>query len=131
RGLEERREAVLKSIDEQKKLTPELRSSIESADSKQRPEERAALVAEPVEQALHAAVAHRQLHDRNAETLGRYPRDGGPAALVVVDLLDALVERVGDGTGGGDLPRRGLVTEDRAGITGERELQEDPGHADR
>jgi protein Tex len=39
RALEERREAVLKSIDEQKKLTPELRTSIEAADSKQRLED--------------------------------------------------------------------------------------------
>ena len=39
RGLEERREAVLKSIDEQKKLTPELRAAIEAADSKQRLED--------------------------------------------------------------------------------------------
>jgi uncharacterized protein len=39
RALEERREAVLKSIDEQNKLTPELRASIEAADSKQRLED--------------------------------------------------------------------------------------------
>ena len=39
RALEERRQAVLKSIDEQGKLTPELRASIESADSKQRLED--------------------------------------------------------------------------------------------
>jgi len=39
RALEERRAAVLKSIDEQKKLTPELRASIEAADSKQRLED--------------------------------------------------------------------------------------------
>jgi uncharacterized protein len=39
RSLEERREAILKSIDEQKKLTPELRAAIESADSKQRLED--------------------------------------------------------------------------------------------
>jgi uncharacterized protein len=39
RALEERREAVLKSIEEQKKLTPELRASIEAADSKQRLED--------------------------------------------------------------------------------------------
>jgi protein Tex len=39
RELEERRTAILKSIDEQNKLTPELRSSIEAADSKQRLED--------------------------------------------------------------------------------------------
>ncbi len=39
RELEERRAAILKSIDEQKKLTPELRASIEAADSKQRLED--------------------------------------------------------------------------------------------
>ncbi len=39
RELEERRTAILKSIDEQKKLTPELRASIEAADSKQRLED--------------------------------------------------------------------------------------------
>jgi protein Tex len=39
RELEERRAAVLRSIEEQKKLTPELRASIESADSKQRLED--------------------------------------------------------------------------------------------
>jgi protein Tex len=39
RALEERREAVLKSIQEQNKLTPELRASIEAADSKQRLED--------------------------------------------------------------------------------------------
>ncbi len=39
RALEERRAAVLKSIDEQKKLTAELRASIEAADSKQRLED--------------------------------------------------------------------------------------------
>jgi protein Tex len=39
RALEERREAVLKSIEEQNKLTPELRASIEAADSKQRLED--------------------------------------------------------------------------------------------
>ena len=35
RELEERREAVLKSIDEQGKLTPELRAAIEAAPTKQ------------------------------------------------------------------------------------------------
>ncbi len=39
RALEERRTAVLKSIEEQNKLTPELRASIEAADSKQRLED--------------------------------------------------------------------------------------------
>ena len=39
RELEERRGAILKSIDEQKKLTPELKASIEAADSKQRLED--------------------------------------------------------------------------------------------
>jgi protein Tex len=39
RALDERREAVLKSIEEQNKLTPELRASIEAADSKQRLED--------------------------------------------------------------------------------------------
>ena len=39
RALEERRAAVLKSIEEQNKLTPELRASIEAADSKQRLED--------------------------------------------------------------------------------------------
>jgi uncharacterized protein len=39
RELEERRAAILKSIEEQKKLTPELRASIEAADSKQRLED--------------------------------------------------------------------------------------------
>lgn len=39
RELEERRAAILKSIDEQKKLTPELKASIEAADSKQRLED--------------------------------------------------------------------------------------------
>jgi uncharacterized protein len=39
RELEERRTAILKSIEEQNKLTPELRSSIEAADSKQRLED--------------------------------------------------------------------------------------------
>jgi uncharacterized protein len=39
RELEERRAAILKSIDEQKKLTPELKASIENADSKQRLED--------------------------------------------------------------------------------------------
>lgn len=39
RELEERRAAILKSIDEQKKLTPELRASIEAADTKQRLED--------------------------------------------------------------------------------------------
>jgi uncharacterized protein len=39
RSLEERRQAVLKSIDEQKKLTPDLRASIEAAESKQRLED--------------------------------------------------------------------------------------------
>ncbi len=39
RELEERRATILKSIDEQKKLTPELRASIEAADSKQRLED--------------------------------------------------------------------------------------------
>jgi uncharacterized protein len=39
RELEERRAAILKSIDEQNKLTPELRASIEGADSKQRLED--------------------------------------------------------------------------------------------
>jgi protein Tex len=39
RELEERRTSILKSIEEQKKLTPELRASIEAADSKQRLED--------------------------------------------------------------------------------------------
>jgi len=39
RELEERRAAILKSIEEQNKLTPELRASIETADSKQRLED--------------------------------------------------------------------------------------------
>src|SRR5512146_689534 len=39
RELEERRTAILASIEEQKKLTPELRKSIESADTKQRLED--------------------------------------------------------------------------------------------
>jgi uncharacterized protein len=39
RELEERRTAILKSIEEQKKLTPELQASIENADSKQRLED--------------------------------------------------------------------------------------------
>ncbi|MGC4028829.1 MAG: Tex family protein [Steroidobacteraceae bacterium] len=39
RALEERRAAVLKSINEQQKLTPQLRASIEAADSKQRLED--------------------------------------------------------------------------------------------
>lgn len=39
RELEERRTSILQSIDEQKKLTPELRASIEAADSKQRLED--------------------------------------------------------------------------------------------
>src|SRR5699024_1444059 len=39
RGLEERRAAVLKNIEEQNKLTPALRASIEAADSKQRLED--------------------------------------------------------------------------------------------
>ena len=39
RALEERRAAVLKSIEEQNKLTPGLRAAIESADSKQRLED--------------------------------------------------------------------------------------------
>ena len=39
RELEERRAAILASIDEQKKLTPELRASIEAADTKQRLED--------------------------------------------------------------------------------------------
>ncbi len=39
RELEDRRAAILKSIEEQKKLTPELRASIEAADSKQRLED--------------------------------------------------------------------------------------------
>ncbi|MET0987350.1 MAG: Tex family protein [Steroidobacteraceae bacterium] len=39
RELEERRAAILKSIDEQGKLTPELRASIEAADTKQRLED--------------------------------------------------------------------------------------------
>jgi protein Tex len=39
RSLEERRAAVLKSIEEQNKLTPELRAVIEAADSKQRLED--------------------------------------------------------------------------------------------
>jgi uncharacterized protein len=39
RELEERRATILKSVDEQKKLTPELRASIEAADSKQRLED--------------------------------------------------------------------------------------------
>ncbi len=39
RALEERRAAVLKSIEDQGKLTPELKAAIESADSKQRLED--------------------------------------------------------------------------------------------
>jgi protein Tex len=39
RELEERRAAILASIEEQKKLTPELRASIEAADTKQRLED--------------------------------------------------------------------------------------------
>ncbi len=39
RELEERRMAILKSIEEQNKLTPQLRASIEAADSKQRLED--------------------------------------------------------------------------------------------
>src|SRR5688572_26464697 len=39
RELEERRTVILKSIDEQKKLTPQLQASIEAADSKQRLED--------------------------------------------------------------------------------------------
>lgn len=39
RELEERRAAILKSIDEQKKLTPQLKASIDAADSKQRLED--------------------------------------------------------------------------------------------
>jgi uncharacterized protein len=39
RELEERRAAILKSIAEQNKLTPELRAAIEAADSKQRLED--------------------------------------------------------------------------------------------
>lgn len=39
RELEERRTAILKSIDEQNKLTPQLKASIEAADSKQRLED--------------------------------------------------------------------------------------------
>ncbi|MGH8179067.1 MAG: Tex family protein [Steroidobacter sp.] len=39
RELEERRAAILTSIDEQKKLTPELRTSIEAAETKQRLED--------------------------------------------------------------------------------------------
>lgn len=39
RELEERRAAILKSIEEQNKLTPELRAGIEAADSKQRLED--------------------------------------------------------------------------------------------
>jgi uncharacterized protein len=39
RELEERRATILKSIEEQKKLTPELRASIEAAESKQRLED--------------------------------------------------------------------------------------------
>jgi protein Tex len=39
RELEERRAAILKSIDEQKKLTPELQARIEAADTKQRLED--------------------------------------------------------------------------------------------
>ena len=39
RELEERRTAILKSIEEQNKLTPELKASIEAADSKQRLED--------------------------------------------------------------------------------------------
>ena len=39
RELEERRAAILASIEEQKKLTPELRASIEAADAKQRLED--------------------------------------------------------------------------------------------
>ncbi len=39
RELEERRTAIIASIDEQKKLTPQLRASIEAADTKQRLED--------------------------------------------------------------------------------------------
>src|SRR5690242_21910822 len=39
RELEERRAAILKSIEEQGKLTPELRRSVEGADTKQRLED--------------------------------------------------------------------------------------------
>ena len=39
RELEERRATILNSIDEQKKLTPELKAQIEVADSKQRLED--------------------------------------------------------------------------------------------
>src|SRR3954447_3805516 len=39
RELEERRTTILRSIEEQQKLTPELKASIESADSKQRLED--------------------------------------------------------------------------------------------
>src|SRR6185436_12562272 len=39
RELEERRAVILASIEEQKKLTPELRASIEAADTKQRLED--------------------------------------------------------------------------------------------
>ena len=39
RELDERREAILKSIDEQEKLTPELKSSIMQADTKNRLED--------------------------------------------------------------------------------------------
>src|ERR1700742_952333 len=39
RELEERRTTILKSIEEQNKLTPELKASIEAADSKQRLED--------------------------------------------------------------------------------------------
>src|SRR5688572_10929743 len=39
RELEERRAAIIASIDEQKKLTPELRARIEAADTKQRLED--------------------------------------------------------------------------------------------
>ena len=39
REMEERRSAILRSIEEQNKLTPQLRASIEAADSKQRLED--------------------------------------------------------------------------------------------
>src|SRR5262245_38626422 len=39
RELEERRAVILASVEEQKKLTPELRASIEAADTKQRLED--------------------------------------------------------------------------------------------
>ncbi|MCP5143393.1 MAG: RNA-binding transcriptional accessory protein [Gammaproteobacteria bacterium] len=39
RELEQRREVILKSIDEQQKLTPELKAAIEAADTKQRLED--------------------------------------------------------------------------------------------